>query len=107
METHEFFVRLGEYDWKEKSETRYIDFKVSAFRNHPDYDKPTHSNDIAVVRLRELTEYNPFIRPVCMPDVNMPVYTRDAVVSGEKNYLENSISSYNTGFPGPPSQGEK
>lgn len=82
-----FVVRLGEYDFTTNNETKYIDYRVTDIKLHPDYDPATHGNDIALVRLNRYTLYNSFIRPICLPKTNMEVYKKAAVVTGEKNYL--------------------
>jgi len=78
-----FVVRLGEYDFTTNNETKYIDYRVSDIRLHPDYDHATHANDIAILRLNKPTIYNSFIRPICLPKTNMEVYKKNAVVAGK------------------------
>jgi len=78
-----FVVRLGEYDFTTNNETKYIDYRVTDIRIHPDYDHATHANDIAILRLNKPTVYNSFIRPICLPKTNMEVYKKNAVVAGK------------------------
>ncbi|XP_050421073.1 trypsin I-P1-like isoform X2 [Adelges cooleyi] len=75
-------IRLGEYDFTMKNETQYIDYRATDIRVHPDYDKATNINDIAIVKLNRPTTYNTFIRPICLPKTNMVVYKKTAIVTG-------------------------
>jgi len=76
-------VRLGEYDFTTDNETKYIDYRLSDIRLHPDYSQATHENDIAILRLKRPTIYSSFIRPICLPKTNMEVYKKNAVVAGK------------------------
>lgn len=43
------------------------DFKVIEIVQHPDYNSVTFYNDIALLRLDRRVDFNPFIRPACLP----------------------------------------
>jgi hypothetical protein len=79
----EIIVRLGEYDFTTNNDTQYIDYRLSNIILHPDFRKETQKNDIALVKLNKPTEYNAFIRPICLPDVDVQVYGRVAIVIGK------------------------
>lgn len=60
-------VRLGEYDFEKKNETRARDFRVFEIRLHIDFDETTYDNDICILRLHQPVLFNSYIWPVCMP----------------------------------------
>lgn len=37
---------------------------------HPDYKPDTMKNDIALIRLSSLLQFNRYVRPTCLPDLN-------------------------------------
>lgn len=59
-------IRLGAYDIREPSE-HVKDIEVSRIRQHPQFQKDTFMNDIAVLRLKRPVMFNEYIRPVCLP----------------------------------------
>lgn len=61
------FVRLGEYDFGRESSSTAVDHEVEFFVIHTYYDKFTHENDIAMLKLKEPAQFTHFIRPVCLP----------------------------------------
>lgn len=60
-------VRLGEYNFGSKNETRSRDFRVADIRQHIDFDDVTYDNDIAILKLQQTALFNTYIWPVCMP----------------------------------------
>lgn len=60
-------VRLGEYNFGAKNETRSRDIRVADIRQHIDFDDVTYDNDIAIIKLQQTTVFNTYIWPVCMP----------------------------------------
>lgn len=63
-----FSVRLGDHDLSsEDDHTLPIDVDVSAVHRHPQYERRTYANDIAVLVLKKAVEYNQFVQPVCLP----------------------------------------
>lgn len=65
-----------------------MDYKVMNIRSHPDYDPATHANDISILKLSKSVVYNSFIRPICLPKINMDIYNnQSAVVAGENTII--------------------
>lgn len=64
---NEITVRLGEYKFSSKDDTRARDFRVIDIRQHIDYDETTYDNDIAILKLHQAVLFNSYIWPVCMP----------------------------------------
>lgn len=64
---NEITVRLGEYNFNKKDETRSRDFRVIDVRQHIDFDENTYDNDIAIIKLHQSVLFNSYIWPVCMP----------------------------------------
>lgn len=65
--THEILVRLGEYNFEKKNETRARDISVIEIYQHEDFDENTYDNDIALLKLLQPILFNSYIWPVCMP----------------------------------------
>lgn len=64
---YEILVRLGEYNFEKKNETRARDMSVIEIYQHEDFDENTYDNDIALLKLLEPILFNSYIWPVCMP----------------------------------------
>lgn len=62
------YVRLGEHDLSEATETTAIEFKIVQRIQHPHYHRSTHYNDIALFKLDREVEFSPAIRPACLPE---------------------------------------
>uniref|UniRef100_A0A182QUT5 CLIP domain-containing serine protease n=1 Tax=Anopheles farauti TaxID=69004 RepID=A0A182QUT5_9DIPT len=71
-------VRLGEYNTSSEidcvidEDGEYcadppVDVAVESSTVHPEYDEPSHANDIALVRLARSIQYTDFVQPVCLP----------------------------------------
>lgn len=60
-------VRLGEYNFLEKNETRARDFKVVELRQHLEFDEITYDNDIAILKLNKVVVLDGYVWPICMP----------------------------------------
>ncbi|XP_049530778.1 CLIP domain-containing serine protease B9-like [Anopheles darlingi] len=71
-------VRLGEYntdseiDCVQEEDEQIcadppIDTGIEKVLPHPQYDEPSHSNDIALVRLDKTIVFSDFVQPVCLP----------------------------------------
>ncbi|GAB0098484.1 venom protease [Sergentomyia squamirostris] len=82
LKPEDLFIRLGEYDFGIRDETRARDFKVSEIREHPDYDPTTYESDIAIVKLKRPTLFNTYIWPICMPPIGETWEGYSAVVTG-------------------------
>lgn len=72
-------VRLGEYDYKETTETRYRDFNVVEIKQHEEFQLSTYANDIAVVTLDRPVAFNTYVWPICLPPTGMSFENETAV----------------------------
>ena len=61
-QTRPMKVRLGERKVKHHSEQQH--FEKEEVHVHPDFNRETFKNDIALIRLKEAVEYKKHIRPV-------------------------------------------
>ncbi|EDW91238.2 spaetzle-processing enzyme [Drosophila yakuba] len=69
-----FYVRLGEYQTLDPQPYCVNDHCIPRFYNisadmtkyHNDYNKTTHKNDIALLRLSQAVEYSDYVRPICL-----------------------------------------
>ncbi|XP_076242357.1 trypsin-1 [Calliopsis andreniformis] len=75
-------VRLGEYDFSTREETRALDFAVTEIRVHPDFDYTSYENDIAILKMHRSTVFNSYIWPVCLPPIDQTFENVNAVVTG-------------------------
>ena len=75
-------MRLGEYEFSKASNSRR-DFAVDAIFMHEQYDRRTHQNDIALVRLKEKATFNSMIWPICLPPSSMDY----SVLEGQSAYV--------------------
>lgn len=78
----QIYVRLGEYSFITKNESRSRDFRVVEIRQHVDYDPITYENDIALLKLHQAALFNSYIWPVCMPPTGETWEGYMAVVTG-------------------------
>ena len=75
-------VRLGEYDLTKRS-AQEIDHFVARIIKHPQYDrKPGLPHDLAILELIDRVIFTEFIRPVCLPTVNMVAEGKNVTVAG-------------------------
>ena len=77
-------VRLGEYEFSKASNYRR-DFAVDTIFVHEDYNRRTHQNDIALIRLKEKATFNDIIWPICLPPSNTVLEGQSAYVAGQFN----------------------
>lgn len=75
------YVRLGEFDILREGETEIQDYEIEEIISHPDYDRGTQRNDIAIVKLNQTVEYTQFVRPICLPNAE-PQPDEDTIVAG-------------------------
>jgi len=62
-------VRLGEHDVTTTLDgAEHVDVAIERVRQHPDWDKFTLDNDIAIVKLVKNVSFTPDISTVCLPD---------------------------------------
>uniref|UniRef100_A0A3P9LB70 Vitamin K-dependent protein C n=1 Tax=Oryzias latipes TaxID=8090 RepID=A0A3P9LB70_ORYLA len=62
----QFAVRLGDYELLRKEGTEVMLKVVKAFK-HPNYNRETVDNDIALLRLMTPAPFNSYIAPICLP----------------------------------------
>lgn len=75
-------VRLGEYDFRTKGESRSYDFVVKEITEHGEFNPSTYFNDIAILTLEKSTPFNTYVWPVCLPPVGGEYVNKTAVVAG-------------------------
>ncbi|CAH0562273.1 unnamed protein product [Brassicogethes aeneus] len=75
-------VRLGEYDFAKRNETRALDYAVSQIIEHEEFVLATYANDIAVLRLEKPTSFNSYIWPICLPPRRRKYEKETVVVAG-------------------------
>lgn len=78
----EIIVRLGEWNFFDPLETKHLDVYISEMKVHDDYDPATKNNDIALLKLDRSVEYTQYIRPICLPSVELK-YNETSIVSGK------------------------
>lgn len=65
--THHFYeVRAGILRRSSYSPSAQIS-KVIQVISHPDYDRTTMKNDIALMKVQTQFSFNRYVRPICMP----------------------------------------
>lgn len=79
---NEITVRLGEYNYVKKNETRARDFRVIDIRPHDDFDEMTYEYDIAIIKLHQPALFNSYIWPVCMPPTDGRFEGYKGIVTG-------------------------
>ncbi|XP_069679505.1 trypsin-1 [Periplaneta americana] len=80
--TKDVRVRLGEYDFTRKDETRAQDFGVVDIRMHADFSSSTYENDIAILKLQRRAAFNSYIWPICLPPPGPTFENAIAIVTG-------------------------
>ncbi|XP_060607061.1 prostasin-like isoform X2 [Ruditapes philippinarum] len=63
------FVGKHHTNVKDKNEQSYT---ISKFIPHERFDRNTLMNDIALIVLKEPIKFNPYVRPICLPQMNQP-----------------------------------
>ncbi|KAL5292445.1 CLIPD6.2 family protein [Megaselia abdita] len=61
------FVRLGEHDLGQTSETRTVDVNIVKMDRHPQYNSRNGKNDLAVLHLASPVAFTDAIHPACLP----------------------------------------
>ncbi|XP_046967304.1 trypsin-1-like [Vanessa cardui] len=84
VEASRLTVLVGEHD---VNKSRSEGIRVSHVFQHPDFNRYTYDNDIAVLRLAEPIPDNLY-RPACLPDDEDTLAGVDAVVSGWGSTIE-------------------
>nr|XP_022912169.1 venom protease-like [Onthophagus taurus] len=75
-------VRLGEYDFLRRNETRSKDFLISSLITHEEFNSASFENDLAIVRLQKPTTFNSYIWPICLPPINRSFENETVAVAG-------------------------
>lgn len=60
------WIRLGELNIGEETDTPHVDFLVVKSISHPSYRPPVRYNDIALLKMDRSVQFNSFIRPACL-----------------------------------------
>lgn len=82
LKAHNITIRLGAHNIQELS-VNVRDIEVSRIRQHPDFQRDTFMNDIAVLRLKRPVSFNEYIRPVCLPNRTGDTYFgKTAIATG-------------------------
>ncbi|XP_053605248.1 trypsin-4-like [Plodia interpunctella] len=89
VEAGRLSVLVGEYD---VNNSRSDGYEVSHVVQHPDFNRYTYDNDIAVLRLADPLP-DKLYRPACLPDDEDTLEGVDAVVSGWGSTIEKGPSS--------------
>ncbi|XP_044010210.1 venom serine protease 34-like [Aphidius gifuensis] len=64
----DFFVVVGEHNTNSENESNATKvYKIERWDEHPNYDPSKEINDIAVITIDGLIEFNQFVGPVCLP----------------------------------------
>jgi len=74
-----FTVKVGEHD-RRKPEGSEKNYKVKRIIRHPSYNRYL-SNDIALLQLSEDVTFTNYVKPVCLPEKDVPVGT-DCYITG-------------------------
>lgn len=75
-------LSLGDWDLTTTNDGRNVKAKVSRITVHPSYSRATLQNDLAVLKLAQRVEFNDRIKPICLPDSNLGIEGKQAIVSG-------------------------
>ncbi|XP_034940723.1 proclotting enzyme-like [Chelonus insularis] len=78
----DIIVRLGEYDFSQKTEHRALDFKVVNMRIHEKFNPSSYDNDIAILKIHRPTVFNNYIWPICLPPEDKLFEHKNAIVTG-------------------------
>ncbi|XP_068225310.1 serine proteinase stubble-like [Palaemon carinicauda] len=80
-------VIVGEHDWSVTDETSIRQMIIPSTLQiimHPRYDRNTHENDVALIKLRSAINFLPdnTIAPICLPDEDDDYSNVDATITG-------------------------
>ncbi|XP_058444136.1 transmembrane protease serine 9-like [Malaya genurostris] len=75
-------VTLLDHDRSSSSETEVITSKVDKIYKHSGYSPFNYDNDIAILRLEKVMEFNDKLRPVCQPTSGESFAGYDGIVTG-------------------------
>lgn len=67
-------VRLGDSNLLKTTDDQYAgNFEISENIVHPGYNRASHYNDIALIKLNRLIQFNENVRPLCLPVNSDPI----------------------------------
>ena len=66
-----FMIVLGNYNLYQ-TDPGEVTHEVRKLVFHPSYDRPRHSNDVAIIQLKEPVKLNKYIGTACLPMVEYP-----------------------------------
>lgn len=89
----DIIVRLGAYDFSSSADEMSADHRIQEFRIHPDYDRYTHSNDLALLKLEQKASFSDHLRPICLPQGLRDYFGSIGTVIGFGSTLFNGPSS--------------
>ncbi|KAL1459825.1 hypothetical protein WDU94_011778 [Cyamophila willieti] len=81
---HSYKVVVGDFDRKVKEpEEQEFDFSYNEIYPHPDYNKHTDENDIAIIKLKGSIKMGKYAQPICLPANTLKYEDKmNCVVSG-------------------------
>lgn len=84
------WARLGDLNYLiDNDKVGPKDYKIEERLIHPNYQKPSSYNDIALFRLEEIVDFTEFIRPICLnTDQSLNPSLMVATGWGKTNYGE-------------------
>ena len=78
----EIQVKLGEYDFKKKGETKDKTFHIKSIKIHENWNDETYENDIAIIKLSKRATLNKSIWPIALPQSSSEYTNTRAFVLG-------------------------
>ncbi|KAK7070344.1 Tryptase gamma [Halocaridina rubra] len=75
-------LSLGDWDLRSSGDGQNLKVKVVRVTTHPNYNKHTLQNDVAVLKLDRKVTFNERIRPICLPASNFNLDGHEAIVTG-------------------------
>ena len=63
----DIFVRLGSYEFGTRADPTAEDTEVTNFKIHPNYDRSSQKNDIAIITLKRPARMDGALAPICLP----------------------------------------
>ncbi|CAB3365578.1 Hypothetical predicted protein [Cloeon dipterum] len=80
-----FVVRLGDLDWNSDEDgVQPKEFSVLRIESHPEFNRSSVANDIALIELRTQVPFNWVMQPACLPapEENQDALRQDLLVTG-------------------------
>ena len=83
-------VELGQHDKR----TRAIKKSISKRVSHPNYNKDTVDNDIALLKLKSPVKFNEYVQPICLPSSRAGTFANSRATVAGWGSTEHSSSSH-------------